>query len=69
MNSRDLNHEITLLSMALGDEIRNKINNLSLNQTVEFILGRKHTDRSELKKLCRAFLHLEEAALYTLNLE
>jgi hypothetical protein len=61
MNSRELNYEITRISMILADEIRNKIMDLPLNQTAELILGRKNTNRSELKKLCRAFLHLQEA--------
>jgi hypothetical protein len=69
MNSRDLNHEIIRVSMILADEIRDKIRDLPLNRTAEIILGRKHTEPSGLKKLCRAFLHLEEAARHTLNLE
>lgn len=69
MNSRELNYEIIRVSMLVADEIRYKIKDLPLNQTAEIILGRKHTKRSELKKLCRAFLHLQEAERCTLNLE
>jgi hypothetical protein len=66
---QQINNEITRLSMILADEIRDKIRDLPLNRTAEIILGRKHTEPSGLKKMCRAFLLLEEAARHTLNLE